>query len=54
MKDHPYSKLQFRSFFKLLLEKIPRIQSIRVTDLTFFKNDDPNKYQAYYIERDSG
>jgi hypothetical protein len=27
---------------------------MRVTDLTFFKTDDPNKYQAYFIERDSG
>lgn len=54
IKDHPYSKITFRSAFRLLLEKLPRIQNIRVTDLTFFKADDPNKFQAYYIERDSG
>lgn len=54
IKDHPYSKITFRSAFRLMLEKLPRIQNVRVTDLTFFKADDPNKYQAYYIERDSG
>lgn len=54
IKDHPYSKITFRSAFRLLLQKLPRIQNVRVTDLTFFKGDDPNKYQAYYIERDSG
>lgn len=49
IKEHPYGKIVMRSAFKLLLERSPNIQNIRVSDLTFFKPDDPSNYQAYFI-----
>lgn len=51
MRDHPYSKIHFQSAFRIVMERVPRIKNMRITDLTFFKPDDPNKYQAYYMER---
>jgi hypothetical protein len=54
IRNHPYSKLMFRSAFRVILDRLPRVQSFKISELTFFKADDPNKYQAYYIERESG
>jgi len=52
-QEHPYSKIKYTSAFKTTLSRCPQIQSLRQIDLTFFKSDDPNKYQAYYLERES-
>ena len=54
IRSHPYCKLQFRSAFRVILDRLPRVQNFKLSELTFFKADDPNKYQAYYIERESG
>ena len=49
IRDHPYSKLKFQSAFKMLLSKLPSIQGVKVNNLSFFKPEDPNRYQAHYL-----
>lgn len=51
--NHPYSPLPFRSAFRLLLEEYPSVLNKKLTELTFFKPEDPNRYQAYYLEKDT-
>jgi hypothetical protein len=54
VQEHPYTQLHFRSAFRILLEKMPELQENKVTHLNFFKPEDPNRYQAYYLEKESG
>ena len=49
IQEHPYSKAKFKSAFRILLESLPQIQKTKVTKLNFFKPEDPNRYQAYYL-----
>ena len=49
IQDHPYSQIKFKSAFRILLEKTPHLQFKKVTALNFFKEEDPNRYQAYYL-----
>jgi hypothetical protein len=51
LKLHPYSKIKFRSHFKILMDRISSIKNLKMTDLTFFKPDDTRKYSANYIQK---
>lgn len=53
IRDHPYMKVKFRSAFRMLLDRLPFVQALRVSNLHFFKPEDPNRYQAYYLENES-
>lgn len=49
IRDHPYTSIKYRSAFKMLLETLPIIQANKVSELNFFKPEDPNRYQSYYL-----
>lgn len=52
--DHPYTKIKFRSAFRMLLDRMPSVQASKVNNLNFFKPEDSNRYRAYYLEKESG
>lgn len=44
IKLHPYYKIKYPSAFKLYLDCFDKIKALKITELTFYKIDDLQKY----------
>ncbi len=46
---HPYYKIPFSSIFKIHLERLQKVKSIKITDLTYYTTDSIKIYEQNYL-----